>query len=97
MLKAKLHFPTQEYGFAEVEVEVESPEEAIELYHASKTLQNAPQSEVGLPNKEWLKVVEHYLNTGQLLGDAETWEKLSKYQCDWIQETKRGLKRLNKN
>lgn len=93
-LKATHHFPTEQYGFVEVEEEVSSIEEAIENYNRATRAKTAPGSELGLPNREWLKVAEHYLNTGELLGGAETWEKLSKYQADWVQETKRCLKRL---
>lgn len=102
-MKITHHFPQEQYGFSEIEYDtagtydLEMMETHLSTYHALKasvTTQDAPGQGLGLPNKEWLKVVEHYLNTAQLLGDAETWEKLNKYQRDWIQETKRALKRL---
>ena len=96
MSKITHHIPTESFGYTEIEMaetEFISYEEAKLLYGAYNPSQGTPG---GLTNKEWLKVVEHYLNTAELLGGAETWATLSKYQCDWIQETKRAFKRLNK-
>ena len=101
-MKVTYHIPTEQYGFVEVEHDCEKDIGKIEDlklsdYETVKALVS-PETGVGqaegLVNKEWLKVVEDYLNNGELTGGAETWIKLNKYQQDWIQETKRALKRL---
>lgn len=89
--KSTLRIPTSEpYAYIEVVID-DTPENIKEVYDYFTNLVKVNE---GLPNKEWLKVVEHYLETTELSGGAETWAKLSKYQQDWVQETKRAIKRL---
>lgn len=93
-LKATYHFPTEQYGFVEVEEEVSSPEEAIQNYNASKRACE-PLGQ-GLELKEWNRCVDEYLSTGSLINGTELYQQMSPSQQDWFQTTKRAMKRLNK-
>jgi len=91
-MKAKLHFPTEQYGFVEIEAEVASVEEGLDLYKAS-TSPNLP-SGGGLEQKEWNDTLTEYLNTTELRGGATTYEALSDQQRWTIQELKQAFKRV---
>ncbi len=100
-MKIKLHIPTEQYGFVEVEMEqnpevVKTPsevvEDAIELYNASKTPQNALGSELGV--KEYNRAVCEYLETGELKDGTELYQQMSPEQQKWFQTTKRAFARL---
>jgi hypothetical protein len=102
-MKIKLHIPTEQYGFVEVEMEQnpqvpktpsEVVEDAIELYNTSKTSQNAPGD--GLDTKEFNRCVCEYLSTGELVGGSELYQQMSPSQQEWFQITKRAFKRMNK-
>ena len=86
-MKAVLHFPTEQYGFAEVEVEVESPDEAIILYKKS-------QIGEGLTDKEFNDFVDQTLATGNVVNGTELYEKMNEAQRWWTQTTKRSIKRV---
>ena len=90
-MKAKLHYPTEQFGFAEVEVEVESLEDAIEIYNASKSSKMA--SEGGLDTKEWNRVVDKYLSV-QTMASNES-ERMNKAQKWFIHEIDKSFNRLN--
>lgn len=84
--EATLHFPTEQYGFAEVKLLVDSPRDAIKQYEL------ATRSGDGLPEKDMNTFIDN-----MLLGEAnhvETYQKMSKSQQDTIQAIKRALKRL---
>lgn len=101
-MKIKLHIPIEEvkggnismWSFADVDIEVASFEEAIEFYHTSKSLQNAPGE--GLDKKTYDRAVCEYLNTGELVGGSELYQQMSLPQREWFQITKRAFKRLEK-
>lgn len=89
MLEATLHFPTEQYGFAEVKIKVATPAEAIKAYDnaLNKNLN------VGLPDKEWRTFTEKVL-TGED-NHIEEYEKCNQQQQFWYQETKKALNRIN--
>lgn len=85
-MKVKYHIPTEQYGFVEVEGEVESIGEAVTNYEQA-------QSNEGLPPHQWAKVRDHYVNTGEI--DEETFNELSRAQRWFINEIKKVI-RANK-
>ncbi len=84
--KATLHFPVEQYGFAEVELEVSSPEEAIAAYKAA-TKQNE-----GLEKKSYDGFIDRYLMGEQ--NHVEDYEKMNDEQKMIVQTIKRSLKRI---
>src|SRR3990167_4996308 len=91
-LKATYHFPTEPYGFVEVDELVESREEAIQNYNTSKRACEGQGQ--GLEPKEWNRCVDEYLNTGNLVNGTELYQKMSPNQQDWFQTTKKAFKRI---
>lgn len=89
-MKIKLHIPTEEYGFVEIEQEVGSVAEALVSYDTAKRLKNAPES--GLDHKDWIKALDGYLTINTL--PSEEYEKMSDFQRAVIQEIKKSIKRL---
>lgn len=92
-LKALYHFPTEQYGFVEVEEEVASKEEAIEAYSATKA--SVVSSSEGLTPKEMNRCIDEYLSTGSLVDGTELYQQMSASQQDFLQQLKRSLKRIN--
>jgi len=89
-MKIKYHFPTEQYGFVEVEGESTSIEEAIENYKASNSSKMA--SGEGLNPQEWRLAYDGYMETHTL--PSEVYEKMNSYQQFAIQEEKKRYKRL---
>ena len=85
-MKATLHFPTQEYGFAEVEVEVETPQEAVQVYKDAIEVGN------GLDHSEWNETLDFMLNENQC--NPDTIQRMSEKQKWMINELKKAYKRL---
>lgn len=83
----KLHIPTEQYGF--IEVEVETIEEAVDMNLAVK---NAFKPKVGLSQKEFNKALDRYLTDGT--GDTETYLAMNNDQKRVIQEVKKAYKRI---
>jgi hypothetical protein len=97
-MKAKLHFPTESFGFTEVEVEVKDIEEALDLYNTHRS-PNLPPDEslggsVGLEPKEWRSVLDEYLTTGRVLDGVNIYERMSPSQKSVVQEIKKAFKRI---
>ena len=88
-MKAKLHIPTEEYGFVEVEVDAESIEDAVSKYSVALSARGGGE---GLKVHEWAQVRDNYLNTGGEI-DLETWERMSKAQRWFINEIKKVLRK----
>lgn len=84
---ATLHFPVEQYGYAEVHIQVSSPEEAIQAYKAATTPQN------GVSEKEMNGVVDKMLMGQAVEGGIELYEKMSPEQRYAVQTIKRALKR----
>ena len=97
-MKAKLHIPTESFGFVEVEQEVGSIEEAIEAYKALKApeLPNVESLEAngGLDTKEWNLALDGYLSVKTMPSDL--YERMSPGQKAFIQVIKRSYKRLTR-
>lgn len=87
--KTKLHIPTREYEFVEIEIEG-TPEEIKESY---EDIRKEFEGGDGLPHNEWCRVVEDYLQGKPL--DPDTYERMDKYQKGYIQETKRAFNRIS--
>ena len=88
-MKATLHFPTEQFGFAEVEIEVDSPIEALQKYTETTRANNTG---AGLPDKDYNSFVDR-----MLLGESnelEQYTQMSDEQKTTIQVIKRALKRL---
>lgn len=92
MKKATLHFPTEQYGFAEVEIEVESPHEAVLAY---KEAQEKLQTGKGIDEKEMNQVVDSLLNGESVVDGVEIYERMNEQQRYTSQVIKRAIKRLN--
>lgn len=94
-MKIKLHIPTEQYGFVEIEAEAnpeadkpleEVVEDAIRFYKRS----NAQKR--GLPHKEWNRVLENFVEREPMF--PENYEEMDDYQVFTIQELKKLFKRL---
>ncbi len=84
---ATLHFPTEQYGYAEVHIQVSSPGEAITAYKIA----TSPQT--GIDMKDMNMIVDKMLLGQQVEGGIEFYEKMSPEQKYAIQTLKRALKR----
>jgi len=84
---AKFHIPTEQYGFVEVEEEVDTTEQAISRY-------NELAGGEGLERKEFNEALDRYLNKGD--GVTEIYLKMNRKQQDLFQELKKAFKRINK-
>lgn len=92
-IKYKLHYPTEQYGFIEIEFEG-SPDEAIEKY---RELQGVwlSQAKEGLNPKEWRTLVDGYLKTGTMNPEQqELLERTNSAQSWFINELKKATKRI---
>ena len=85
----KLRVEIGQYEF--VEADVVTPEEAKQLHTAIKREFHTGD---GIPKKEWDKIVEDLLNGKGLVGDPGIIQQMSKYQQAWVDEYKRGIKRI---
>lgn len=84
-MEATLHFPTEQYGFAEVKLLVDSPEDAIRQY-------NMVKGGEGVDDKTFNAFLDN-----MILGETnhiEVYEKMSAPQKDIVQAVKRSIKRL---
>lgn len=95
-MKIKLHIPTEQYGFVEVEAEANSVEEAIEAYKATKSPELPDVASLGanggLDTKEWQRTLDGYLSLGTMPSDV--YERMSVNQKQFVQEIKRAFKRI---
>ena len=85
----KLHIPTEQYGF--VEVEVEHLEDLESTYVSVK---RQFDNRDGLDAKNWRRALDLYLSTNKLI--ADDYDQMSRSQKTLIQEIKRSLNRINK-
>ena len=90
-MKSKLHIPTEQFGFTEIEVETETAEEALDLYQSLSRYVNV-QPKGALSPKDYDLFIEN-----MLLGkgnSVEMYETMSQKQRDFVQIIKRAIKRL---
>ena len=89
----KLHIPTEQYGFCEVEMPQDTPPEALKF--AYDTIKGAFSGNVdGIPQKEFNAEIDRYLTEHTL--NADSYTNMSKAQQYVIQELKKSFKRINK-
>jgi len=88
-MKAKIRVPVDQYAFIEIEAEG-TPEQVKDTYDHMKALCTVGG---GLDTKEWMSVLDRYLETNQITS-VDDLERMSKGQQDVIQEIKRSIKRL---
>lgn len=74
-----------------IELECENLEQAREKYAEVKATFKPGQ---GLPKEQWDKVVTSLLETGGLRGDPGIIGQMNSYQQAFVQEVKRGIKRI---
>lgn len=93
-MNGKLHIPTEQYGFCEVEFTDYSAAQASQLYtEVSKAFQAKPINE--LPTKEFNAALDEFLLSNTLTNGTEVYEKMSPAQQNCFQEVKKSLKRLS--
>ena len=92
-MRTTLRIPTGQYAFMEVEVEVESLEEAREKYLELETMIKS-KGRGGLEPKIWNNALDQYLTENNLSSDD--YANMSDIQKCVIQEIKKSLKRINK-
>ena len=91
-MKAILRIPAKEqYGFIEIESEVDSAENAVMAYDDIYKLVHGG---FGLPQKEFNACIDRYLTDGT--GELDVYTRMSKEQQAVIQEIKKAYKRINK-
>lgn len=87
-MKGKLHIPTEQYGFIEVEFEHDDP---VALYN---DLSNQVKETEGYNINEWAKIRKSFLLTNEL--DPDIIAGANKAQRYWINETKNTLRAIKK-
>ena len=87
MIKTIQRIPTTQYGFIELHMEYESAQEAI-VDHT--VLVKMYEEGEGLSTNEWAKVRNNFIATGEF--DPELFERMSKAQRYWVNETKLALR-----
>lgn len=91
-MKATFRVPAREqYGFLEIETEVESVEQAVEGYDDIVKSYNGG---FGLEPLAFNKALDQYLTDGT--GNTETYVAMSREQQLVFQHIKKAFKRLNK-
>lgn len=92
-MKATLRLPTDvQYGFLEIELEVETVASAVDSYNQAL---EALKPTVGLDDATWRKTLDEYLNTGSIVDGTELWARMSEKQRYVINEVKKSSKRTN--
>jgi hypothetical protein len=85
-MKAKLHIPTEQYGFVEVEYEGDDP--VTEYW----SIANMVKETEGYNVTEWAKIRNNYMKTGEIHPDLI--QGASRAQKHWINETKNAFKAI---
>jgi hypothetical protein len=88
-MKAIQRIPTTQYGYIELEMEYSTAEEAF-IDH--ERLLKLHEGGAGLDSREWKKVREHMLRTGE--ADPNDHHLMNNAQKWWINEVKLGLRGL---
>lgn len=91
MIKAIQRVPTDQYAYIELEIEYATIEEAF-IDH--ERLLKLHEGGVGLDSRDWKRVREYMLNTGEC--DPDMMARMNKAQRFWINETKLGIRGLEK-
>lgn len=88
-MKYKVHIPTEQYGFVEVEFEQETGRSVADVYTEVASMFK-PQE--GLSPKDFNTALDRYLSDGT--GETNTYLAMSPAQKQTIQDIKRAFKRL---
>ncbi len=88
----KLHIPTEQYGFLEVEFDG-SPEDAFAEY---SRLTSIIKGGTGMDTKDFNKVVDELMSKNSISGDPGMVELMNAEQVMIIQAIKRSRARTNK-
>lgn len=88
-MKIKLHIPTEQYGFVEIEPETDDPHAVAGIY---QQFSGAFKVNEGIPDKEFDAFIQR-----QLLGQSnhvEEYQAMSPEQKKYVQINKRALNRI---
>lgn len=89
-MKVTIRIPTEQYAFIEIQEEVGTKSEAIELYRdVNRELE---QRTNGLKELEFNKIIDKYLTINTMTADE--YESLNDSQKNIIQTLKRAFKRI---
>lgn len=90
-MKAKLHIPTEQYGFVEVEID-STGEEAVDLYTKLSAYSKGGE---GLEEKQFNAFIDTQLIGGS--NHIEEYNQMTPSQQNIVQTIKRALKRIDYN
>ena len=91
-MKAKIHVSTKDFCFKEIEIDGQySENDVLEIHDKLQILVNEKD---GVSASHWVEIRKTPLNTGEF--DLNRLEELSKLQRYWINQTKLGLRSINK-
>jgi hypothetical protein len=93
-MKLTVRVPTQEYGYAEVEMEVPDDMTAQEVATLYQETADAFKPQAGLEKKEWNRILDQYLNKGGMTSDEGS--VMSKEQQWLIHELDKAFARIIK-
>jgi len=89
-MKVTIRIPTEQYAFIEIQEEVGTKNEAIELYRDIN--RELEQRTNGLKELEFNKIIDKYLTINTMTADE--YESLNDSQKNIIQTLKRAFKRI---
>lgn len=94
-IKAEIRIPTTQYGYINLNIEVPTIEDAIDIHNNAVELYNKP-AVTGLDKKTYDRWSEKYLMGSESMDsvDLENYHKMSPEQVSHIQWAKRTLKRI---
>ena len=87
-MKYKLHYPVEQFGFIETEVEGEHADAVAEY----RSLRREALGGEGLPDKEFRPVLDKYLTHGTM--ESSDYERMNAQQKEFIQVIKRSFNRI---
>lgn len=96
-MKTTLRIPTEMYSYVEVVLEGElQPEDVAKFYHDYADAFKAkpePETEPGIPRKDYMALYDYYRKNAKLLGDPGVVKELSPDQYKALNELKMSIKR----
>lgn len=92
-MKIKLHIPTEQFGFCEIEVDEVSPESVQETY---RQYSSAFKAKDGVSEKEFSQFIDRQLEGKNGSEDIPLYESMSDDQKRVVQIIKRAKKRAAK-
>ena len=93
-MKAKIRIPTTEYAFVELELDNVNGDDIETIVSLHDKFQLIFGDKEGVSASDWVEIRKTLLNTGEF--DANRIEELSKLQRYWVNQTKLGLRSINK-